>query len=273
MPEIIKIGTLAQKSTPWGKVFKVWVDNTRSKSSGRLELQFFYNGQQGDEDSMSRSTKVARDQGQHGVAVLLGALGRAGVLPQAVIDLGAALLLGPEATLQDISSLRGQRVGCFQDCAELAERLRALGAEVVTLVPGGPVPEGLVAIGGGALALGTLGRLRRGDTLLETELGRAGCGVIVLDEVLASRSAEDQAALRAALAEAGACEEVLAQNERALAALRRNYKAARPVAPAEVAPSVAVEETPAAQAAQPSAPVEEAAPAERGRGRRRGRGD
>lgn len=265
MPEPIKIGTLAQKSTPWGKVFKVWGDNTQSKSSGRLELQFFYNGQQGEEDSMSRSTKVARDQGQHGVAVLLGALGRAGVLPQAVIDLGAALLLGPEATLQDLSSLRGQRVGCFQDCAELAERLHALGAEVVTLVPGGPVPEGLVAIGGGALALGSLGRQRRGETLLEAELGRAGCGVIVLDEALASRSAEDQAALRAALAEAGSCEEVLAQSERALATLRRNYKAARPAAPAE--------EAPAPQPAQVSAPAEEAAPAERGRGRRRRRGD
>ena len=50
--ETIKIGTLAPKSSPWGKVFETWIKAVTEKSGGRMEIQFFYNGQQGDEDGM-----------------------------------------------------------------------------------------------------------------------------------------------------------------------------------------------------------------------------
>lgn len=50
--EVIKIGTLAPKSSPWGKVFTVWEKAVKEKSGDKVELQFFYNGTQGDEGSM-----------------------------------------------------------------------------------------------------------------------------------------------------------------------------------------------------------------------------
>lgn len=50
--ETIKIGTLAPKSSPWGKVFETWIKAVNEKSGGKMEIQFFYNGQQGDEDGM-----------------------------------------------------------------------------------------------------------------------------------------------------------------------------------------------------------------------------
>lgn len=50
--EVIKIGTLAPKSSPWGKVFTVWAKAVQEKSENKIELQFFYNGTQGDEAGM-----------------------------------------------------------------------------------------------------------------------------------------------------------------------------------------------------------------------------
>ena len=61
--ETIKIGTLAPKSSPWGKVFEVWVKAVSEKSGGKLELQFFYNGQQGDEDAMVGKIKSGQLDG------------------------------------------------------------------------------------------------------------------------------------------------------------------------------------------------------------------
>jgi TRAP-type C4-dicarboxylate transport system substrate-binding protein len=50
--EVIKIGTLAPAASPWGQVFKVWAEAVSKKSDGKIELQFFFNGQQGDEGAM-----------------------------------------------------------------------------------------------------------------------------------------------------------------------------------------------------------------------------
>jgi TRAP-type transport system periplasmic protein len=55
--EVIKIGTLAPAQSPWGQVYKVWQQAVQKKSEGRLELQFFYNGQQGDEATMVTKMK------------------------------------------------------------------------------------------------------------------------------------------------------------------------------------------------------------------------
>lgn len=61
--ETIKIGTLAPKSSPWGKVFETWIKAVNEKSGGKLELQFFYNGQQGDEDAMVGKIKSGQLDG------------------------------------------------------------------------------------------------------------------------------------------------------------------------------------------------------------------
>lgn len=70
--ETIKIGTLAPKSSPWGKVFETWVKAVKEKSGGNMELQFFYNGQQGDEDSMVGKIKSGQLDGAAVTAVGLG---------------------------------------------------------------------------------------------------------------------------------------------------------------------------------------------------------
>lgn len=61
--EIIKIGTLAPKASPWGKVFETWAKAVNEKSGGGLELQIFYNGQQGDEDAMVGKIKSGQLDG------------------------------------------------------------------------------------------------------------------------------------------------------------------------------------------------------------------
>ncbi len=65
----LKIGTLAPKSSPWGQVFTVWQKAVAEKSGGRMELQFFYNGQQGDEDGMVGKIKSGQLQGAAVTAV------------------------------------------------------------------------------------------------------------------------------------------------------------------------------------------------------------
>ncbi|MEZ4301509.1 MAG: TRAP transporter substrate-binding protein DctP [Polyangiaceae bacterium] len=64
--ETVKIGTLAPKSSPWGKVFETWKKAVDEKSGGKLEIQFFYNGQQGDEDAMVGKIKSGQ---LHGAAI------------------------------------------------------------------------------------------------------------------------------------------------------------------------------------------------------------
>lgn len=67
--EVIKIGTLAPKASPWGQVFTVWEKAVKEKSGGNLELQFFYNGQQGDEGAMVAKMKAGQLDGAAVTAV------------------------------------------------------------------------------------------------------------------------------------------------------------------------------------------------------------
>jgi TRAP-type transport system periplasmic protein len=48
----LTVGTLAPAESPWGKVFKVWKKAVNLRTNGSLDLQFFWNGQQGDEGAM-----------------------------------------------------------------------------------------------------------------------------------------------------------------------------------------------------------------------------
>jgi TRAP-type C4-dicarboxylate transport system substrate-binding protein len=70
--EVIKIGTLAPGASPWGQVFKIWADAVSKKSEGKIELQFFYNGQQGDEGAMVGKMKDGQLDGAAVTAVGLG---------------------------------------------------------------------------------------------------------------------------------------------------------------------------------------------------------
>lgn len=67
--QVLKIGTLAPKSSPWGKVFSVWEKAVKEKSGGAVELQFFYNGQQGDEAAMVGKMKSGQLDGAAVTAV------------------------------------------------------------------------------------------------------------------------------------------------------------------------------------------------------------
>jgi TRAP-type C4-dicarboxylate transport system substrate-binding protein len=51
-PVTLTVGTLAPAESPWGKVFKVWKKAVSLRTNGAVDLQFFWNGQQGDEGAM-----------------------------------------------------------------------------------------------------------------------------------------------------------------------------------------------------------------------------
>lgn len=58
--EELKIGTLAPKQSIWGQVFQVWETAVDKKTDGKLKLNFFYNGQQGDEAAMVGKMKAGQ---------------------------------------------------------------------------------------------------------------------------------------------------------------------------------------------------------------------
>lgn len=68
----LKIGTLAPGESPWGQVFKVWKRGVAQRSNGALELQFFWNGQQGDEAAMVGKIRTGQLDGAAITAVGLG---------------------------------------------------------------------------------------------------------------------------------------------------------------------------------------------------------
>jgi TRAP-type C4-dicarboxylate transport system substrate-binding protein len=67
--EVIKIGTLAPAASPWGQVFKVWAESVSKKSDGKVEIQFFFTGQQGDEAAMIGKMKTGQLDGAAVTAV------------------------------------------------------------------------------------------------------------------------------------------------------------------------------------------------------------
>jgi TRAP-type transport system periplasmic protein len=67
--EVLKVGTLAPQESPWGQVFQVWAKAVKKKSDGKAELQFFYNGQQGDEGAMVGKMKAGQLDGAAVTAV------------------------------------------------------------------------------------------------------------------------------------------------------------------------------------------------------------
>ncbi len=68
----LKLGTLAPAESPWGKVFKVWQKGINERTSGAVAIQFFWNGQQGDETAMVGKIRTGQLDGAAITAVGLG---------------------------------------------------------------------------------------------------------------------------------------------------------------------------------------------------------
>lgn len=68
-PQSLKIGTLAPPDSPWGQIFKVWKRAVTERSHGAIDLQFFWNGQQGDDRAMVAKIRTGQLDG----ATLAGA--------------------------------------------------------------------------------------------------------------------------------------------------------------------------------------------------------
>jgi TRAP-type C4-dicarboxylate transport system substrate-binding protein len=71
-PAVLKIGTLAPADSPWGQVFKVWKKSVEERTSGGVELQFFWNAQQGDESAMVGKIRTGQLDGAAIAAAGLG---------------------------------------------------------------------------------------------------------------------------------------------------------------------------------------------------------
>lgn len=67
--QTLQIGTLAPSDSPWGQVCKVWRRAVAERSGGAIDLQFFWNGQQGDDHTMVAKIRTGQLDG----ATLAGA--------------------------------------------------------------------------------------------------------------------------------------------------------------------------------------------------------
>jgi TRAP-type C4-dicarboxylate transport system substrate-binding protein len=59
----VRIATLAPKNSSWGKVYAAWQKAVEKKSEGKLELQMFFNGVQGNEDAMVSKIRTGQLDG------------------------------------------------------------------------------------------------------------------------------------------------------------------------------------------------------------------
>ncbi len=71
-PVVLKVGTLAPPDSPWGQVFKVWKRAVHQRSAGSVELQFFWNGSQGDDRAMVGKIRTGQLDGATLAAAGLG---------------------------------------------------------------------------------------------------------------------------------------------------------------------------------------------------------
>ncbi len=58
--ETLKVGTLAPEKSPWGQVMTTWQKVLEKKANGAVKLQFFWNGQQGDEKAMVEKIRTGQ---------------------------------------------------------------------------------------------------------------------------------------------------------------------------------------------------------------------
>jgi TRAP-type C4-dicarboxylate transport system substrate-binding protein len=70
----LKFGTEAPPESPWGKVFKVWARAINDRTNGSVQIQFFWNGQQGDEAGMVGKIRTGQLDGAAITATGLSAI-------------------------------------------------------------------------------------------------------------------------------------------------------------------------------------------------------
>ena len=79
-PVLLKFGTLAPPESPWGRVFKVWARATDERSHSAVQIQFFWNGTQGDEGAMVGKIRTGQLDG-----AAISALGLGQIYKQALL--------------------------------------------------------------------------------------------------------------------------------------------------------------------------------------------
>lgn len=62
-PQTLRFATLAPKNSSWGKLFRVWQEVVEKKTEGRLEVEVYFNGVQGDEEAMVAKLKSGQIDG------------------------------------------------------------------------------------------------------------------------------------------------------------------------------------------------------------------
>jgi len=70
----IRIGTLAPKHSPWGKVFSTWTKAVDQKTNGDVDVQWLWNGTAGPESNMVGKIKSGQITGAAITAVGLSAI-------------------------------------------------------------------------------------------------------------------------------------------------------------------------------------------------------
>lgn len=71
-PTSLKLGSLAPRESPWGQVLRVWAKAVKEKSKDQVQLEFFWNGTQGDEAAMISKLKTGQLDGAVVTSVGLG---------------------------------------------------------------------------------------------------------------------------------------------------------------------------------------------------------
>jgi len=72
--KVVRIGTLAPKQSPWGKVFTAWAKAVDDKTKGEVEIQWLWNGTAGPEANMVGKIKSGQITGAAITAVGLSSI-------------------------------------------------------------------------------------------------------------------------------------------------------------------------------------------------------
>ncbi len=124
----IRFGTLAPKSSIWGKVFQIWQDAVAEQSQGAVKITFYWNGGQGDEKTMVKDKMLGGSQ----------------------LDGVACTAVGLSQIWQPILAL--QAPGLFHTWSKLDAARDSMKSEIVA----GFAAKGVVQLGGGDVGVAHL---------------------------------------------------------------------------------------------------------------------
>ena len=124
----IRFGTLAPKSSIWGKVFQIWQDAVAEQSQGSVKVTFYWNGAQGDEKTMVKEKMLGGSQ----------------------LDGVACTAVGLSQIWQPILAL--QSPGLFRTWGKLDAAREGMTSEI----PAGFAAKGVGQLGGGDVGVAHL---------------------------------------------------------------------------------------------------------------------